>query len=103
MSCSANAQNVNIDFLSGSTNSYNMNDVRKITLGVTDLELHLWDGTTNFWNYNIVDRIYYTNLSVGTDENAMNMNRIGLNLYPNPSDDILNVEYILSSEVALVA
>ena len=61
---SVNAQTIDFNYTDGTTSSYNLNDIRKITFDVDIMNLHLWDGTIYSWDVNTIGQYEYNE---GTD------------------------------------
>ncbi|MDA9986566.1 T9SS type A sorting domain-containing protein [Crocinitomicaceae bacterium] len=87
---SVNAQTIDFNYTDGTTSSYNLNDIRKITFDVDVMNLHLWDGTIYSWDVNTVGQYEYNEGTVGVLEE---LNELQLTIFPNPAEDLLNLNF----------
>lgn len=101
LSFSLKAQNVYFNSNDGSTNTYSLEDVRKMTFDDSQVTLELNDGTTFQWDMADVVSFKYdneiTNLSL-----VENINNIDLKIYPNPNSGKYNLSYNISNNADVV-
>ena len=90
-----NAQTIDFSFTNGNTSSYNLQDVRKITFDSDIMNLHLLDGNVYSWNIGAIGHYEYNE---GTVQLIELINKMNVQLFPNPSEDILNISYSISNE-----
>ncbi|MEX2590715.1 MAG: T9SS type A sorting domain-containing protein [Chitinophagales bacterium] len=89
------AQNILFDYADGSSASYEIDDVRKITFEDTLMNLHLVDGSIYTWGINSINHFKYDEIT-SLNEAIENVNSFDVNVFPNPTEDILHVMYNLS-------
>ena len=87
---SVNAQTIDFNYTNGTTSSYNLNDIQKITFDVDVMNLHLWDGTIYAWDVNTIGQYEYNEGTVGLLEE---LNELHLKIFPNPTEDLLNLNF----------
>ncbi|MBU3659610.1 MAG: T9SS type A sorting domain-containing protein [Flavobacteriales bacterium] len=89
------AQNIQFNYTNGSSVSYNLEDVRKITFDADVMNLFLWDGSVFSWNVNTIDNFNYEESYSNIQELLNNANAWNLNVCPNPTNSILNINFNL--------
>lgn len=80
-----NAQDINFNFTNGSSESYNIEDIRKITFDNNLMILHLTDGSVYTIDTETIEGNSYTESALS------NINQIEINVFPNPVQNELNV------------
>lgn len=91
---SASAQNIRFSFTDGNTESYPLNEVRKITFSGTILNLHLNDGTTESWDVNTINNYSFDN-TIGLPETGSPAVVSDVKVFPNPSSGAVTIGYTL--------
>jgi hypothetical protein len=98
-SIKTNAQNVHFQNTDGSKTSYNLNDVRKVTMENNKVQVHMKDG--NIYERNMVALQNYRfdeNQSTSIIDNVINEgNQLQLVIFPNPADKMLHLSYTLKN------
>jgi hypothetical protein len=92
------AQSAYFNFTDGSNSSYNLSDIRKITFSNNDMNLHLWDGSIYSWNINTIGHFEYDENSLSNEELIHQINSMNVDVYPNPVDDKLYIQFFLSQK-----
>ena len=92
------AQSIHFNYTDGTSASYNLEDVRKITFDADLMNLHLWDGTVYAWNVSIIGRYQYNESSLNVGEWLNKANAWVVVIFPNPTSATLNVHYNLPKE-----
>lgn len=92
------AQNVNFNFTNGTSTSYMLEDVRKITFDGDVMNLHLFDGSMYAWNVSTIGQFNYNDTSVNIEEVLSLVNSWEVALFPNPTNNLLNVRFNLPKE-----
>jgi len=92
------AQSVNLSFTDGSSTSYILEDVRKITFDADVMNLHLFDGSVYAWNVSTIGYFDYNDNSVNIEEVLSLVNSWDVAIYPNPTNNLLNLRYILPKD-----
>jgi hypothetical protein len=99
---SVRAQSINFNYISNSSLSYNLNDVRKLTFNSDTVNLYLWDGSIYSWHMNTIRNFDYDYVSTNTVELVQNVNKLELTLFPNPTNHLLNIVHNLSTDDNLI-
>jgi hypothetical protein len=89
---------VNFNFTNGTSTSYNLEDVRKITFDADVMHLHLFDGSVYSWNVSTIGHFDYNDSSVNIEEVLSLVNFWEVTVFPNPTNNLLNVQYNLPKE-----
>ena len=92
------SQSVYFNFNNGTQTSYNLEDVRKITFNADVMSLHLWGGTIYSWNVSTIEHYQYSENMIGVEEVLALANEIEVNVYPNPTKNILHIAYTIHQE-----
>ena len=87
----AQAQTVFFYFTNGTTQSYAVEDIRKLTFVGDEQVLWLNDGTQYTWNVSTIGQ-YEFQEGVGIEHIASGLAPLRLNLYPNPASAEVTVE-----------
>ena len=87
---SVNAQTIDFNYTDGTTSSYNLIDVRKITFDVDVMNLHLWDGTVYSWDVNTIGQYEHNEGTLGV---LQTLNDLKIKIFPNPTEDLLNLNF----------
>jgi hypothetical protein len=99
LSINLNAQNVHFQNTDGSKTSYNLNDIRKVTMENNKIQIHMKDG--NLYERNMSDLQNYRfdeNQSTSVIDNVINFgNQLQLVVFPNPADKMLHLSYTLKN------
>jgi hypothetical protein len=90
-----NAQSVHFDYSDGTNNAYNLKDVRKATFNSDVMNLQFWDGTVYSWNVSTIKQFQYDQNTVNIAELLTNANTWNVNVFPNPTNDLLQVSFSL--------
>ena len=94
-----NAQNVHFQNTDGSKTSYNLNDVRKVTMENNKVQVHMKDG--NLYERDMAALQNYRfdeNQSTSVIDNIINEgNQLQLVIFPNPTDNLLHITYTLKN------
>jgi hypothetical protein len=92
----AHSQNLFIYFMDGSQASYNLLDIRNLSISEfsNSMQINKFDGSNVTWDLSIVKFYNYKNQPSGVI-NAKNT--VELTLYPNPVNDIVNINYELTN------
>ena len=93
-----NAQSIQFNYTDGTNHSYNLEDVRKITFDNDVMNLHLWDGSVYSWNVNTIGYYQYNETSLNIEDVLSNANAFKVNVFPNPTNNFLNINYSLTQE-----
>lgn len=80
------AQDINFNFYNGNQQSYNIEDIRKITFDNNLMILHLNDGSIFTIDTETIEGNSYTQSSA-----LSNINDLQINVFPNPVENELNV------------
>lgn len=98
----ATGQSIYFNFSNGTSSSYNLIDVEKITFDQDVMQLHLLDGSLFSWNVSSISHYEYDENIVGNAGELLNeINSFNLKIYPNPVSEFLNLSYHLSKVDAL--
>ena len=90
----ASAQSLYFNFTNGTSSSYDLIDIEKITFDDDLMKLHLLDGSLFSWNVSSIGHYEYDENNVGNVDELLNeINSFNLNIYPNPVGDFLNISY----------
>ncbi len=97
----ANAQQMYFYFNDASVQVYNLDELSKIDFDADNIRLHLTDQTVVSYNTDLLN--YYRYFAEGTTSLEYGANRPDFKLYPNPTENILNLElaFIKASRVKL--
>jgi hypothetical protein len=87
----AQAQTVYFHFTNGTTQSYAVEDIRKLTFAGDEQVLWLNDGTQYTWNVSTIGQ-YEFQEGVGIEHIASGLAPLRLHLYPNPASAEVTVE-----------
>lgn len=89
------AQSIHFNYTDGTNASYNLEDVRKITFDADAMNLHLWDGSVYTWNVSTIGYYQYDETSLNLQEWLDNANAWELNIFPNPTNSVVNFRFNL--------
>jgi hypothetical protein len=92
------AQSIYFNYTDGTTASYALVDVRKITFDDDVMNLHFVDGTLYAWNVSTIGYYQYEESAVGVEEVLGRGNAWQAMVYPNPASDMLHVRYELPAQ-----
>ena len=96
------SQSLYFNFTNGTSSSYDLIDIEKITFDDDLMKLHLLDGSLFSWNVSSIGHYEYDENNVGNVDELLNeINSFNLNIYPNPVGDFLNISYHLAKEEAI--
>jgi hypothetical protein len=90
------AQTIYFNYSNGTTSSYNLIDVRKITFDSALMNLHLWDGSLYTWNLSTIEYYLYDESTLSVQELLSDANALGVVLFPNPAISNLYAKFHLS-------
>lgn len=94
----AQTGNLYVILTNGTSLSYPLSEIRKLDFANDQLNLHQTDGTVFSWNFTLLDYYAYQE-PVGINE-LNNYKEVGVALFPNPTEGILKLKYLLpTSEV----
>ena len=82
----------------GSTSSYSISDIQKITFDETFLNLFLVDGSSYSWDLNTVDNTSHSDVNSINDLIIKRVNTMNVNIFPNPMSNEINISYLLSND-----
>ena len=91
----AQTGNLYVILTNGTSLSYPLSEIRKLDFNNNQLNLHQTDGTVFSWNFGLLDYYAYQE-PVGIYE-LINYQEVGVALFPNPTDGILKLKYLLSA------
>lgn len=96
------SQSIYFNYSNGTSNNYNLTDVRKIIFNNDVMQLHLNDGSTYNWNVSTINYYEYSQ-NTGIEQILDFVNFHDVKVYPNPLNNNLNISYNLpiSDEVLL--
>jgi hypothetical protein len=95
LSTISHAQSVHFNFTDGTAESYNLEDVRKITFNADEMNLHLWDGSLYAWNVSTIGYYNYDPSSLDVENLLTEANAWDVNVYPNPTSSSLTIRFHL--------
>jgi hypothetical protein len=85
---SVNAQDINFNFTTGSSQSYNIEDIRKITFDNLLMLIHLTDGSVYTIDTETIEDNTYTQINALSD-----INSLCIDIFPNPVQNTLHILY----------
>ena len=88
------SQSIYFNYSDGTSNNYNLTDVRKINFNNDVMQLHLNDGSTYNWNVSTI-KYYEYSQNTGIEQILDFVNFHDVKVYPNPLNNLLNVSYTL--------
>ncbi|HRG59011.1 MAG TPA: T9SS type A sorting domain-containing protein [Bacteroidia bacterium] len=91
------AQTIDFNYTDSSNASYNVSDIRKITFTADIMNLHFNDGSLLSWNVNSIGYYTYNETTVNVENHLNILNQFKLNLFPNPTNHLLNLSFDLPS------
>jgi hypothetical protein len=91
------AQNVYFSYSDGTSGTYSLNDVRRMTFSNNVLNLDLNDGTNYQWNINDVVSFRYNEVT-GIGEVIKGLNGLDVKLFPNPNSGSFQLAYKLPKQ-----
>ena len=98
----ATGQSIYFNFSNGTSSSYNLIDIEKITFDEDVMRLHLLDGSLFNWNVSSIGHYAYDENNVGNVDELLNeVNSLNLHVYPNPAGEFISLSYSLSKEDAV--
>jgi len=98
----ATGQSIYFNFSNGTSSSYNLIDIEKITFDEDVMQLHLLDGSLFSWNVSSIGYFEYDENIVGNAGELLNeVNSLNLHVYPNPAGEFISLSCYLSKEDAL--
>lgn len=92
------AQSIHFNYTDGTNNSYNLQDVQKITFDADVMNMHLLGGSIYSWNVSSIGYYEYDESSVNIEEWLHQANAWDVAVYPNPTNGFLNVQFNLPKE-----
>jgi hypothetical protein len=87
------AQSIYFNYTNGTTASYALADVRKITFDDDVINLHFVDGSLYSWNVSDIGYYQYDESQVNVQEWLNQANTWEVSVYPNPTDARLNLQF----------
>jgi hypothetical protein len=93
------AQNININFSDGTSSSYALNDISKITFTEDLMNLHFIDGSISSLNIFTIKNYIYDYASLVTKDSRKDFNA---DIFPNPTYDLLKISYSLLQEDEII-
>lgn len=87
------AQSIYFNYTNGTEASYALVDVRKITFDDDVMNLHFNDGSLYSWNVSTIGYYQYDESQVNVQEWLNQVNAWEVNVYPNPTDARLNLQF----------
>ena len=87
------AQSIYFNYTNGTTASYALADVRKITFDDDVMNLHFVDGSLYSWNVSTIGYYQYDESQVNVQEWLNQANAWEVSVYPNPTDARLNLQF----------
>ena len=87
------AQSIYFNYTNGTTASYALADVRKITFDDDVMNLHFIDGSLYSWNVSMIGYYQYGESQVNVHEWLNQANAWEVSVYPNPTDARLNLKF----------
>jgi hypothetical protein len=94
LATSLRGQNIQFTFNSGNTESFPLNEVRKITFSENNLNLHLYAGSIETWDLSTI-RHYAFDYTVGLPKSDFPEGMSGFKVFPNPASAAVKIEYTL--------
>lgn len=82
----------------GSSSSYSIGDIQKITFDESFLNLFLIDGSSYSWDLNTVDNTSHSEVLSVNDLLIKRVNTMNVNIFPNPMSNEINISYLLSDD-----
>lgn len=97
------AQTVDFNLDNGLTINYQAEDIRKITFDNDLMNIQLWDGSIYSMNVSTINS-FLNNSSLSTQELLNELNSMNLQLYPNPTNDQININYstLINDEISIL-
>jgi hypothetical protein len=89
------AQSIYFDFTNGTTEAYNIEDVRKIAFEADVMNLQFWDGSVYSWNVSTIGYYQYNQELVGVNGALAAANTWQVSIFPNPAQSLLQVRFVL--------
>lgn len=93
-SFSLQAQNIIFQFTDGNTESFPLNEVRKITFSGNNLNLHLYAGSTESWDLSTIRHYAFDN-TVSLPETDVPAGVSAFKVFPNPASEAVKIAYTL--------
>jgi hypothetical protein len=90
-------QSINFNFSNNTNSSYLLQDIRKITFDFDLMNIVFYDGNVYSWNVSTINSFDYNESSNDVTEILVDGNSFNLQIYPNPSEEFLNISYILKA------
>jgi hypothetical protein len=87
------AQSIYFNYTDGTTATYALVDVRKITFDDDVMNLHFVDGSLYSWNVSAIGYYQYDESQVNVQEWLNQANALEVSVYPNPADARLNLQF----------
>jgi len=87
------AQSIYFNYTNGTTASYALADVRKITFDDDVMNLHFVDGSLYSWNVSAIGYYQYDESQVNVQEWLNQANAWEVSIYPNPTDARMNLQF----------
>jgi len=94
----SNAQSIYFNYSDGTNAAYNLADIRKITFDVDLMQLHMTDGNVYSRNVSTIGHYQYNQSSVNVENLLTDLNDWNLEVFPNPTSDVLHIRYHLPKE-----
>jgi hypothetical protein len=92
------AQSINFNFSNGNNAAYNLEDVRKITFSDNVMHLLLWDSSIYSWNVSTISYYDYNPNPASISEVLEQANSWQVKVYPNPTNNSINLNFNLPSD-----
>jgi hypothetical protein len=89
------AQSIYFNFKNGTSASYNLTDVKKITFTADVMNLHLLNGSVHSWNVSTIGFYEYNPNTINVESLNSSSSLIEVITFPNPSNNYINVKYNL--------
>jgi hypothetical protein len=94
----SSAQSIHFNFIDGTNEAYNLEDLSKITFDADVMNLHMLDGSLYAWNVSTIGYYQYDESSINVQEWLNDANAWEVAVYPNPTSTTLNVRFNMPKE-----
>jgi hypothetical protein len=92
------AQSIHFNYIDGTNEAYNLEDLRKITFDADVMNLHMLDGSLYAWNVSTIGHYQYDESSLNVQDWLNDANAWEVAIYPNPTSTTLNVRFTIPKE-----
>ena len=92
---SIKAQSVHFNFTDGTSSSYSLEDVRKVTYDSDMMNIYLLDGSIYSWNLSAIGNYQYSDSPINI---ANLLSTWEASIYPNPTNKLLHINFNLPEE-----